>query len=378
MFLYHLIILVPLLLLLGVALWNSMVFARIVRGQRPLSSPSVSVLVPARNEERSIEACVLSLLVQRYDRFEVIVLDDNSTDSTGAILTRLQREHPELCVIRGTPLPDGWLGKNHACAQLAAHATGEWLLFTDADTVHDPDGVASSLAWAERAGVDFFSGVPRLELGGFVERAVVPMAPFLYFTTLPNQLIARTRQPSLSAANGQYLWCRRDVYSAIGGHDAVRGEPVEDVKLAQLAKGRGYRVGLAAAADALSCRMYRSPREVIEGFSKNIFPGFGYSITGTILFAAAMLVLFVLPLSFIAIALVRGKSGPALQLPLLHLLIGCALRGLLAATFQLSWTQLFMQPFGAIGAAIIAIRSMWLFRSGKGVEWKGRPIDRKG
>jgi len=377
MLLYNLIVLVLLLPLLAVAFWNGWAFARIVPGRRPLRAPALSVLVPARNEERSIAECVRSLLAQSYRPLEVLVLDDGSTDTTGEILAQLEREHPELRVLHGTPPPEGWLGKNWACAQLAAQATGEWLLFTDADTAHEPDGLLSALAWAEGADVEFFSGVPQLELGSFLERAVVPMAPFLYFTTLPNPLIARTRAPSLSAANGQYLWCQRRVYAAIGGHGAVRGEIVEDVQLARLAKRRGYRVGLAGAASVVRCRMYRSSREVIDGFSKNLFPGLGYSVPGTLLFAAAMLALFVLPLLFVAVALVRGKTGPSLSLPLVHLGIGALLRALLARTLRLGPGQIVMQPFGAFGAAFIALRSMRLFLQSRGPQWKGRALARR-
>ena len=380
MLVFHLVILAVLLILLGIALLNSLTFPRARSGARPLDRPTVSVLVPARNEERTIASCVESLLRQDYRPMEVIVLDDDSEDRTGEILAGIAREHTEplipFRVIPGEPLPSGWLGKNRACARLAEESTGEWLLFLDADTTHRPDMVAGLLAEATERGASFLSAVPRQLVPTFWEKVVVPMAPFLYFSTLPNRLIPRRNHQSLSAANGQMILVSRSAYDAIGGHQAVRDRIVEDVELARLAKRMGLKTELLRADRVSDCRMYRNLREIVDGFSKNLYPGLGRRPVPMILFILTLLLLYVAPWIFLAASLINGNGPdePRTYLPALQALAGITMRGLSDRAFGMKWWQGLFQPLSALTVAAIGLRSWRLWESGGGGSWKGRNV----
>jgi chlorobactene glucosyltransferase len=368
---YQLVVTLFLLLPFSISLWNTVRFARIRRADRPESPRRVSVLIPARNEERAIGRCVESLLAQEYPDYEVIVLDDGSEDRTREILAALACEHPRLRVIDGAPLPPGWVGKNWACRQLSASATGELFFFTDADTVHTPESIGAVVGFMERQRLDLLSGVPRQELGSFWERIIVPMASFLYFAYLPNDLITAASAPSLSATNGQLICFERAAYEQIGGHDAVRSQIVEDLELGRLAKRNGLRTALATAVETVRCRMYRSRREVVAGFVKNLFPGFGRSLVAVALFAIQMAVLYVAPVGFVVWGLATGRPD-LLALPSLHLAMGAVMRGLLAGRFALGPRQILYHPLAALATIVIAIDSALRYTTGSGADWKGR------
>lgn len=371
MLIYHLIILCLLLMPFGISVMNFIGFARIRRGERPARMPSASILVPARNEERVIERCVRSLLAQDYPDMEVIVLDDGSEDDTGKILAELARENPRLRVLQGEPLPPGWAGKNWACHQLAAHAFGDWLMFADADTVHRPESLAAAVAFAERESIGLLSGVPRQQLGTFWERNIVPMVAFQYFAHLPNRWITSNADPRFSAANGQMLLFSRDAYRAIGGHERVRSELVEDIRLGRITKQAGIRTALATATETVECRMYTSLGEIVRGFSKNLFPALDRSIPGAIIFILFMLLLYAAPLFFTIAGALRGDfSAAGFQLPLVCLLMGMSMRGMMAIRFRLGPAQIFHHSLSALMLAAIAMNSIrWTYI---GSQWKGR------
>ena len=369
---YRIIILLLLCIPLAVAIRNSFTFARILPQERPRLMPKVSVLIPARNEERNIARCVSSLLHQTYPNMEVIVLNDDSDDGTEEILLRLMRRRPDLKVLNGLHLPPGWIGKNWACHQLSVAATGEFLVFTDADTIHRPESITSLVAFAERNGTPFFSGVPLQRMDGFWERVIIPMTQFLYFAYLPNRWITGKRNPKFSATNGQLLCVTRGVYQRIGGHERVKGEIVEDVTLGRRAKELGIRTALASAVDTVECRMYTSPAEIIAGFSKNFFPGLGYNYALLIGFILTTLALYVVPAGFIVVGIATAQFTPGLFfLPLLQLGIGISVRLLTAVEFRQHRLFALLHPLSALAAVVIAINSARLSLSGKAT-WKGR------
>jgi chlorobactene glucosyltransferase len=369
----HFITLSLLILPFSIAAWNYFRFARIRSNDSPTREIPVSVLVPARNEERSIEECVRSLLDQSYGCYEVIVLDDSSEDRTGEILGSIT--DPRLRVIAGEPLPPGWTGKNRACHRLAEHASGELLIFTDADTIHRDSSVRSCVAFAERSGCGLFSGVPRQRMPTFLERVIVPMPQFLYFAFLPNEWITSKTDERFSATNGQLLCVTREAYDRIGGHNAVRSSILEDVELGRAAKRAGIRTALATAVETVDCRMYRSSKEIIEGFSKNLYPGLGASPVGLLLFIATMLLLFVYPPVAIVASIARGDwSTESLLLPLLSLLMGAGIRLMIALRFSMPLDQILYQPLGALGAAAIALNSARMYHFSNGPTWKGRRV----
>lgn len=232
-----------------------------------------SVLVPARDEAHNLPHTLPALLAQGAG--EVLVLDDGSSDGTGPILAALAARHPELRVLAGRPLPAGWVGKNWACAQLASQASGEVLVFTDADVWWRPGALGAVLAALDGAGADLVTAWPRQRTVGLAERVAVPQLDLLLLAALPRPLVGALPHASLSAANGQLMAWRRDAYDRVGGHTSVRSELLEDMALARRAKARGLRLDLRLGAPLLETRMYRSWREVLDGFGKNVLAAAG-------------------------------------------------------------------------------------------------------
>ena len=233
-------------------------------------SQTVSVVIPARNEEQVIGRVVRSLADQP-EVSEILVVDDQSTDRTAQVLESLAVRVPKLRTLDAGPLPEGWVGKNHAAWQGAQRATGEWLLFTDADALHLKDSTARALLHAAASGADMLSVSPSQEMRSWWERALIP---FVYCRLAQFYSYAAVNDPKspAAAANGQYILIRRDAYESIGGHAAIHGEVLEDVALARRAKAAGVRVYFAPDDGMVTVRMYSSFRAMWEGWTKNLCP----------------------------------------------------------------------------------------------------------
>jgi len=233
----------------------------------------ISAIIPARNEEASIARAVESVAGQA-EVVEVIVVDDESRDGTGAILAELARRIAKLKVLSGGELPAGWVGKNHAASVGAAAAEGNWLLFTDADTYHHAGSACRALADAAEHGAVLVSYSPEQELETWGERTLIP---FVYCRLAERFSYTRVNDSELpdAAANGQYLLIQREVYRAVGGHAAVGREVLEDVALARRVKVAGYKIYFAGGAGIVRTRMYRSFEAMWQGWTKNLYPLMG-------------------------------------------------------------------------------------------------------
>ena len=229
----------------------------------PAAQPEVSVIVPARNEEACLANCLRSLVGQAGPAYEVIVVDDHSTDRTPAIA-----EQFPVTVITADALPEGWSGKCNACWSGAKIAKGKWLLFTDADTTHAADSIAQGKTEAESKGAALLSYSPKQEVHGFAERALMPVIFAELAVTFRPREVSDPNSPA-AAANGQYLLIRRDTYDTVGGHAAVAWAILDDVELAKLVKRAGYGLQFRTS-DVVSTRMYRSFGQMWEGWTKNL------------------------------------------------------------------------------------------------------------
>lgn len=265
-------------LLLLVGLVNFFAIRRFDEYPAAENFPRVSILVPARNEADKIEACVKSLLAQRYADFEVLVLDDHSDDETLFILERLAQQDSRLRVLIGKPLPGGWLGKHWACHQLARAASGDLLLFTDADTRHEPNMLRDSVSAFLAEDADMLTIFPREETVTWGERLVIPAIGFFIFSFLPLALVQGMKLPALAVAIGQFMMFRRESLEAVGGFESVRANIMDDVSLARQIIRRGYRWRIMDGTRHVACRMYSGFWDAVDGFTKNIFAYFDYHV----------------------------------------------------------------------------------------------------
>lgn len=344
--------------------------------------PLVSILVPARNEEHCIEICVRSLLAQQYKHLEILLLDDQSSDATVEIVLGIIDELPQgqrasLRLLRGEPLPTGWIGKNFACQQLARHAAGQYLLFTDADTVHQPGMVQAVIDCMQRSNVALLTAQPEHVLGSLGESLIMPLLNFTILTLLPIALIRRRPEASLATGNGQLLCFQRAAYESIGGHAAVKGRMLEDVLLARTVKAVGYQMIFVDALNVVRCRMYRSFSEVWNGFSKNLFAFYNYALPFALVGLLLNVALFVLPPLLIILAAFTPLPSTVSLLALLGYLIAVLMRLLLTLRFVrtqrlLSLALCFLHPLSIVIECLILLNSMrWYYRK-RGTEWKGR------
>jgi glycosyltransferase involved in cell wall biosynthesis len=231
--------------------------------------PRVSAIVPARNEEAVISGCIESLASQP-EIAEIIVVNDQSIDKTAEVVGELLRKIPRLRLIEANGIPAGWVGKNHAVALGAKEATHPWLLFTDADAVHELDAAARALYIAQKTGAALVSFSPEQHTKTWYEKALIP---FIYcrLTKLFSYDDVNNPNSPAAAANGQFLMIRRDAYEAVGGHASVAGEILEDVALAKLVKSAGYKLWFASGKGIVRVRMYRSFSAMWEGWRKNLY-----------------------------------------------------------------------------------------------------------
>ncbi len=237
--------------------------------------PLVSAIVPARNEEKNITRAVESLSAQK-ELCEIIVVNDQSTDRTGAILNGLSARMPQLKVLQIDCLPEGWVGKNYALWRGAELAQGEWILFTDADAVHLPGSTQKALEIAVEAEADVVSFSPEQETESWWERAMIPFVLMRLAERFRYRQINDPQSPA-AAANGQYILIKREVYQAIGGHRAICTEVVEDVVLAYRAKSAGHRIYFGPGTGIVWARMYSTFGAMWEGWVKNLYPLMGGS-----------------------------------------------------------------------------------------------------
>lgn len=356
---------------------SNLVLFRGIRRLDLCETPLVSVLVPARNEIDNIRGCLESLLTQDYPDYELIVLDDGSKDGTSEELEIMRGEYRLLSVMKGRPLPDGWLGKNWACYQLAGAARGDLLLFTDADTRHEPGAVSRGVSEMLGGKLDFLTAFPRQEMRTTAEKLTIPILGFSMLFFFPLLLAYRWRVRSLAAAIGQFMLFKRDVYESIGGHEAVRDQVLDDFEMAKMVKAGGYSWRFMWAGDVVKCRMYRDIHEVFGGIGKNIFSVFGRHLAAYTFIWLWMLIAFVEPIVLLVLAAVGVIDSLTLTvLAAVNVSLALALWALASWRFEFPSYLVPAYPAIVSMSVILAFHSMYVSIAGR-TEWKGRTLQKQ-
>jgi glycosyltransferase involved in cell wall biosynthesis len=336
------------------------------------NDPTVSVIVPARNEEASLKTCLESLLAQENVAFEIIVVDDHSTDRTREIAALFLEN--KIRTIEAAPLPAGWTGKNNAVAAGAKVARGQWLLFTDADTIHLPGSLARSIEEATRHRAALLSYSPQQIVSSFCEKAVMPVIFAELAATFRPAHVSDPNSPA-AAANGQYILIAREAYDAVGGHAAIAASLLEDVALARAVKKSARKIFFRFAADAVRTRMYRTFAQLREGWTKNLVLLFPSPVR----LAALRATEFVLIMSSATIAIVsasRQHAKPALVASTIFVILyGAFLTRIRRAHF--SWDAILLAIFGLPLFSYLLLRSVRAHANGN-VKWKGRKYSEEG
>ncbi len=326
----------------------------------------LSILIPARNEEKNIEK-ILQNLVELSDleaiNFEIIVLNDHSTDNTAQIITQFTAQNSKIKLVNGSPLPEGWLGKNWACHQLAEVGKGNFYLFLDADVQLSNGAISNSIARMHTYKLDLLSLFPQQQMHSFGEQQIVPLMHYLLLNLLPLRLVRTSTLPSLSAANGQFMLFNASIYRQYLFHKKVKNNVLDDVNIMRFAKESKLKTEVLLGNHQVFCRMYTSGSEAFKGFSKNLFLGFGKNAIG---FQLYFLLIFWLwfpfwlwvdwRLSFLSFILI------AMQSIFISILAN-----------QNSLRNLIYHPLQMILYTFIGLNSMYIHLTNQ-VEWKGRKV----
>jgi glycosyltransferase involved in cell wall biosynthesis len=323
------------------------------------STPLVSVLIPARNEENNISECLASLSKQDYKNFEVIAGNDNSSDNTTLLIDQFADKFSFIRKIEIPLLPEGWSGKNFAADILYKNSMGELILFIDADVILDKSAVSSAVSFISKYNADLLSVFPSQKMKGIGEKLVVPLLNFFLLSLLPLIRVYRSENISLSAGIGQFILFKRSAYEITGGHKAVKNKVAEDLELIRSAKRNRLKVLTLLDDGLVSCRMYNGFTDAVNGFTKNFFRGTSLPVVLFIIFLTVYITAFFSPFLLVFF-------NPGYLLPLFLILVT---RLSISIRSRQPLTDLLLHPFQMITFYMIGIRSVIY---GDRVKWKGR------
>lgn len=333
--------------------------------------PMISICVPARNEERGVEACLTSMLGQDYPSFEVIVVDDNSTDATPDILQKLGEKHSNLTVIKGEPLPSDWHGKPFALYQAQKIAKGEFILFADADPVFHPDTLKTAMHIMQDRNLDFYSLLPGSVFSSFWEKAVQPVFFGFIGSMTPFRKVNSPEFPEAMGV-GAFTMIEKKLYDRIGGHESLKQEILDDIGLARVAKSFGARLLIADGQKLISIRMYHSLEEIRIGWRKNMFIAMRKSIPRAFYYIFIVIALNVTPYFLFVASWINGEGLVSLSISAINLFTLLSMNFVFCKELRLSALYLLVFPLGALVFVWVMISSMSQILFKGTTEWRGR------
>lgn len=339
----------------------NLILERPLRPSDRTSGPLVSVVIPARNEERSIGATVAAMLAQTYRDLEIVVIDDQSTDRTHEVLKAF--DDPRLTILQGEETPPGWLGKPWALEQGSRRARGELLLFVDADIHYEPKAVASMVDALEASGAAMLAVLPHIEMRTLGEQVSMMMLPFIAWAGIPMWLGNRWNAVGLALGGGVGNFVRRPDYDAIGGHTVLHNAVIDDVGLARQFRARGLRTKHVITDDLISARMYHGLREVVFGFEKNLFAILG-STSSALAMAVAMAWVHLLPF-------VLALAGRPVSIAIVAICTVIRLMIAIRGRYSLLNAVFLHVPMVLVWSYIL-LQSTWMTVRRREIHWRGR------
>jgi chlorobactene glucosyltransferase len=341
--------------------------------QIPGTVPFVSILIPARDEETNIGACLESLRRQDYPSFEILVLDDSSSDNTRNVVAGIAAKDERIRLVEGEPLPAGWAGKPFACHQLAKQASGDWFLFIDADTIHTASMLRTTMGLALEERASLLSGFPRQLAASLPQKIAIPVLYFVILSWLPLWWLQNSRKPRPSLAIGQFLLFPREEYQRIGGHEAVKSRILEDVWLGMEVKRHGGRHIAIDLSPVVSCHMYRNVGAMWEGFVKWIYSVATLSSLALVGLLVAGYIFFLAPFYWLwnelFVVTVPTGWGPILIFQVVTIL---AMRWLVDNHFREPLISFPLHPLGFSFLFLACLYASSRRILGAGVQWKTR------
>jgi chlorobactene glucosyltransferase len=377
---YQYVVLFALSLMLLNLVINNFVFKNVenysLADQVLKNPPLISILIPARNEAENISRCLKSLLKQDYPNLEIIVLNDNSTDTTSKVVKGIAQKDNRVRLVEGAPLEEGWTGKNFASHQLAKHAKGEYFVFTDADTVHFPKTISSAFGALLTSKIDALSIYPRQIMVSFWERMSVPIINIALQCFIPFILIKKSKSPLICTAIGQFMMFKREAYEKSGGYESIKGHLVDDIQISKRVKKSGYKFMPFDGRNTIYCRMYKNLKGVVIGLTKSIYPAFNgnilalFSFTG--LLSATLLIPFILlPLG----AFLFNWPAAIIRLIIIQIIIILVIKTIFAIRYKQRMLDILLAPVSMAVIDALIFVSFFQAKYGEGLSWKGRVYD---
>ena len=332
------------------------------------------MLVPAKDEEENIENCIKSLLAQDYPNFEIIAIDDRSKDRTLEILKSFEQKDKRIKVVEVKELPEGYTGKNHALIDGLKHTKGEWLLFIDADTVHDPRTLAAAMNYALKKDLDSLSVEPQFEWNRFFQKLTFPILALGTACMFPIFTVNK-KGSKVTLSNGQYLMVKREVYEACGGHEKIKGKILEDVALIENIKAKGFSYHLIMGRGMEKVRMYRDIKSFWRGWGRILFLGMKRNLLSSIILFLLSFTISLLPFLILTFIIVSPHLFELLRLILILDLVVITqifvINGFIHYIFNVNVLYTLLHPFSVISAMGVLGNSVYMGSRKKEIEWKG-------
>ena len=337
----------------------------------------ISVLIPARNEEDKIVSCLQSLICQTYVNLEIIVLNDNSSDATAQIVHQFAKNDSRVRLINGEELPLGWGGKNWACHQLCIAASGEYILFVDADTIFEENTIESAVQESIDNDVDLLTLIPKRSTSTILETAMFPFMNWAIFSWLPIKIAHSLNNSYLSATFGQFMLFKKDAYIKIGGHKKLRDNAIDDFQLGRFIKKSKLKWMLLDGTDMVESLPYTNKRDAMNGISRSVFPALNYSVTTLLVFSIVLVCITFIPLITVGYGLMGTFTDSEYwTISVFSLFVILISWTLTCRRFNYSLLIVPFFPICVLVMLVVAYHSM-LATIFKTTVWKGRNLSNK-